>query len=507
MQTISTASPIKLNVNSIDVPKGDSNKASNRYDQDFGKSYDEAQITQQKASITVQSKENNKEVVEKDVDKKQQVKKPGSLPIVVTEDASQKGLNKPIGSNNDQNELSNVEVSQRISTEDKLKEEALNLETIKNKVQDLIKKLKDKPELLNQLDDGSSAFTQLKTLIQGNDLSALFPQSGEGLPHLPSAELEGALTKLDDKSGDLINSPYLEGGAPNLLFELKHYFKGLAPNNMAAKGASLDKASENTLISAQSWSNSKTANNKLEPPLKLDAKEILQKDFDGLLPDNFNKNQKVNSQFNMSLLSKNQTAQGLPVTLDTLNQSASDFSNLLDSSALALQPSSSKLISTDLQPKLIDNGLRQYSTLVNQNLSDSNWSSEVGQKVVWFTGKNIQSAEIRLNPAELGPIEIKIKVHSEGTSVNFHAQHAVVRDLLELNMPRLRDMLVTNGVDVADVNVDSGNQDQSYRSQDQHQGESRHFSGGSDQQDQPEDNDVPKSTMHTTSVNLVDYFA
>lgn len=89
------------------------------------------------------------------------------------------------------------------------------------------------------------------------------------------------------------------------------------------------------------------------------------------------------------------------------------------------------------------------------------WSQVVAQRITWLAGNGIRAAELQLNPQELGPVEVKIRVNNEQTSIHFTSQHASVRDALELSVQRLRDMLESNGLGLVDVNVSdqSGSQE------------------------------------------------
>ena len=55
--------------------------------------------------------------------------------------------------------------------------------------------------------------------------------------------------------------------------------------------------------------------------------------------------------------------------------------------------------------------------------------------------KNVQQATIQLDPAEMGHIEVKIQQTSDGLSIQFNAQHPQVKDALESQSIRLREMI------------------------------------------------------------------
>ncbi|KIH82341.1 flagellar hook-length control protein FliK [Pseudomonas batumici] len=93
---------------------------------------------------------------------------------------------------------------------------------------------------------------------------------------------------------------------------------------------------------------------------------------------------------------------------------------------------------------------------VNQPLAmhQSGWSEEVVNRVMYLSSANLKSAEIQLQPAELGRLDIKVNMAADQpTQISFISAHAGVRDALEGNMPRLRDMLQQQGLGQADVTV------------------------------------------------------
>jgi flagellar hook-length control protein FliK len=99
--------------------------------------------------------------------------------------------------------------------------------------------------------------------------------------------------------------------------------------------------------------------------------------------------------------------------------------------------------------------LKGYATSVNVPVGQPGWSEGVTNKVVWLTKHQFHLAEIHLDPPELGPVDIKIKMHHDQASISFNSPHAHVRDLLESSMPKLREMMAQNGVALGDVDVSS----------------------------------------------------
>jgi len=85
------------------------------------------------------------------------------------------------------------------------------------------------------------------------------------------------------------------------------------------------------------------------------------------------------------------------------------------------------------------------------------WDRAIGERVVWMVGHQTQSAELHLNPPDLGPVEIRVTLHNDQASVTFTAQHPFTREALEAALPRLRDMMGEANVNL--VSVDVGQRD------------------------------------------------
>jgi len=81
------------------------------------------------------------------------------------------------------------------------------------------------------------------------------------------------------------------------------------------------------------------------------------------------------------------------------------------------------------------------------------WGRVLSSRVVWMAREGVQQAELRLNPANLGSIDVKLHMNNEQANVTFIAQNAATRDALEQALPRLRESFQENGMDLANANV------------------------------------------------------
>lgn len=100
---------------------------------------------------------------------------------------------------------------------------------------------------------------------------------------------------------------------------------------------------------------------------------------------------------------------------------------------------------------------------VQPGLNQPNWSRVVSSRVIYMAREGVQHAELRLNPAQLGPVEVRLSVVNEQTTVTFLANNAATREALEQALPRLRESFAESGL--ALNNAEVGQQDQSQNPQ------------------------------------------
>ena len=93
------------------------------------------------------------------------------------------------------------------------------------------------------------------------------------------------------------------------------------------------------------------------------------------------------------------------------------------------------------------------TTAVAIPLRQAGWGQALGEQVQWMVGNKLQGAEIRLNPAHLGPMEVRVQIQNDQATISFTAQHGMVREALEAAIPRLREMLGESGLQLNNVTV------------------------------------------------------
>jgi flagellar hook-length control protein FliK len=82
------------------------------------------------------------------------------------------------------------------------------------------------------------------------------------------------------------------------------------------------------------------------------------------------------------------------------------------------------------------------------------WREELGAAVRVLAVQNIQQAELRVHPPELGPVHVSLRLEGGEATVSFAAPHAETRAALEAALPRLREMLEGAGLSFGGASVD-----------------------------------------------------
>lgn len=156
---------------------------------------------------------------------------------------------------------------------------------------------------------------------------------------------------------------------------------------------------------------------------------------------------------------------------------------------------------------------------VNQPIAmhQSGWTEEIVNRVMYLSSANLKAADIQLQPAELGRLDIRVNmVPDQQTQVTFMSAHPSVREALDGQMHRLRDMFNQQGMGQVDVNVsDQSRGWQGQQGQEQaQQGQSGRTSAAGGRLDSVDEELAPaaiaEAAAQTTSVigsSAVDYYA
>lgn len=98
---------------------------------------------------------------------------------------------------------------------------------------------------------------------------------------------------------------------------------------------------------------------------------------------------------------------------------------------------------------------------VTPEVSHPRWGSSFADRVTWITQTAQPTAELQLNPPQLGPVEVRVSVDSEQqTSLSFFSPHAAVREAIQAAIPRLTEAFNASGLSLGNVFVGAESQQQ-----------------------------------------------
>ncbi len=136
-------------------------------------------------------------------------------------------------------------------------------------------------------------------------------------------------------------------------------------------------------------------------------------------------------------------------------------------------------------------------------VGSTGFANELSRQVVWMVDKDAQIAELRINPPDLGPVEVRLTVSGDQASAKFVSAHAEVREALETSIARLRESFAEAGIQLGEASVSA----ESFRDQASGQAEAR--SQRSSYANASEAGRAPATSVSTARVRhgLVDTFA
>ena len=162
---------------------------------------------------------------------------------------------------------------------------------------------------------------------------------------------------------------------------------------------------------------------------------------------------------------KKAAGDGAKVTLEfqtTLNAQAANAllngvdkdmpAEAIDADALlSASESMDRLYSSSIQSQ--PHGAPRTQLTMDARVGTPMFTDELAAKATFIHERGLQSASLRLSPEHLGPMEIQITIKDDKASVWFGATHAETRAALEQSLPRLREMLGSQGLSLSDAGV------------------------------------------------------
>lgn len=86
-------------------------------------------------------------------------------------------------------------------------------------------------------------------------------------------------------------------------------------------------------------------------------------------------------------------------------------------------------------------------------LYDSQWPQALSQQMIRLGTQGQQSAELQLNPPDLGPLKVVLNVVNDQAQAQFVSPHQAVRAAVEAALPHLRAALSENGIQLGHTSV------------------------------------------------------
>ncbi len=329
------------------------------------------------------------------------------------------------------------------------------------------------PASMMPADEGKPAFNELlqRNVSAGDDLGGeLLPESGNELPStsIVFPRLEASESSLISNGEGISEQTNTEMEKPLIdrLVDISEL-----PDEMAVAALQAVSIEPKTPIVADS--------SKLMAPLRVDnlaqqpvtpSTELIKSMAPGVLGTNqlSQRSEAATPSVIAGVSRENSELQRLPDAFDAAGIGKQSVVNPVQAAqSVQIMPAAGAVLGSSTAT--IDSSLsaisQSYGDTIATPIQDSNWGERIGERVLMMAGKQLGSAEIRLTPAELGPLRIQLSVDEGTTNVSFQAQHALTRDALEQAMPRLRELLADAGLalgqtSVSDEGVSAGDRDQ-----------------------------------------------
>ena len=137
------------------------------------------------------------------------------------------------------------------------------------------------------------------------------------------------------------------------------------------------------------------------------------------------------------------------------------------------------------------------------NIIKSDAAKMLQERVSALLNINNKEAEIRLDPPEMGSMQIRIRSDAEQAQINFVVQNQQAKEALEQSMPRLREMLAQQGIELGESSIQQGNPEQ----QQEQSGQGQLAGNQQAEEQQPEVTAQSAETSRQQSSSSIDYYA
>jgi flagellar hook-length control protein FliK len=135
------------------------------------------------------------------------------------------------------------------------------------------------------------------------------------------------------------------------------------------------------------------------------------------------------------------------------------FKNAADAATAALAASQAAASAASTTAAVQTTGTASAAAAANAlgpQVGTTDWEEALSQKVVFLSNAHSQSAELTLNPKDLGPLQVVLQVADNHAHALFVSQHQQVREAVEAALPKLREAMEANGIGLGSACVSVG---------------------------------------------------
>jgi len=203
-----------------------------------------------------------------------------------------------------------------------------------------------------------------------------------------------------------------------------------------------------------------------------------------------------------------------------VDSQASQFLNLMTQTQASAQHAIAGLVNQTESVMQENSQLRAEASKTQQafegfdkavNIHKSDGQQQLGEKIRWMVNARNTMAEIRLDPPELGSMQVRVNVAGDAASVSFVVQSQQAREALADAMPKLRDMLSQQGIELGDAQVrkdnSSGQDNGQQLAGDSHQGQGAGNRGENDGLDDTDGMRVIEQSISRADKGGIDFYA
>lgn len=90
---------------------------------------------------------------------------------------------------------------------------------------------------------------------------------------------------------------------------------------------------------------------------------------------------------------------------------------------------------------------------LSTQVNSEQWKTSLTEQIVMFNRQNLKTAEIKLQPKELGSLHIKLEINDDKMNLHMMAAHQVVKGMLESALPFLKNSLEHQGITLEQANI------------------------------------------------------